>query len=118
MHRSIPTTLAACLCLGGATQAALAENPAPVQLTLKDHQFTPAEIHLPAGRPAMLEVTNADATAEEFEMRQLALEKVIAGGAKALVRLRPMAPGRYRFIGEYHEATASGTIVVDAPAPK
>jgi heme/copper-type cytochrome/quinol oxidase subunit 2 len=122
MHRSVPTLLvAACLCLGGVPCAALADNPAPIQLTLKDHQFTPTEIHLPAGRPTLLEVTNADATPEEFEMRQLAIEKVIVGGGKAQVRLRPLGPGRYQFIGEYHEATAHGTIVVDpadAPAPK
>jgi heme/copper-type cytochrome/quinol oxidase subunit 2 len=100
--------------VAGLAGAALAETPsAPVPITLKDHRFTPTEIHLPAGQPTLLEVTNADATAEEFEMRQLAIEKVIAGGGKARVRLRPLGPGRYQFIGEFNEATAQGTIVVD-----
>jgi heme/copper-type cytochrome/quinol oxidase subunit 2 len=96
------------------TGLARADTPAPVQITLKDHKFTPAEIHLPAGQPAFLDVTNQDATAEEFEMRQLAIEKVIVGGGTGRVRLRPLAPGRYDFIGEYNEATAHGTIIVDA----
>lgn len=104
--------LGAALCLGAAATAA---DPPVVQLTLKDHMFAPAEIHLPPGQPVFLDVTNADATADEFEMRQLAIEKVIQGGGTGRVRLRPLAPGRYLFIGEYHEATAHGTIIVDAP---
>jgi heme/copper-type cytochrome/quinol oxidase subunit 2 len=113
------TIVAAALAVLGLTGVALAETQAPVQIMLKDHRFTPTEIHLPAGRPALLDVTNADATPEEFEMRQLAIEKVMVGGGKARVRLPPLAPGRYQFIGEYNEATAQGTIIVDAAdAPK
>jgi heme/copper-type cytochrome/quinol oxidase subunit 2 len=96
----------------GAAQA----EPPTVQITLKDHRFTPNEVHLPVGQATILEVTNADATADEFEMRQLAIEKVIVGGATARVRLRPLGPGRYQFIGEYNEATAHGTVIVDTPA--
>ncbi len=107
--------LASALCVGG---AAMAADLPVVQLTLKNHQFTPSEIHLPPGQPTIIEVTNADATADEFEMRQLAIEKVIQGGGTGRVRLRPLAPGKYTFIGEYHEATAHGTIVVDPPAAK
>jgi hypothetical protein len=106
--------LVGALCLGFAS-AAHAESP-PVRIVLKDHRFTPAEIHLPTAQATTLEITNADATAEEFEMRQLAIEKVIQGGGTAKVRLRPLGPGRYQFIGEYNEATAQGTIVVD-PKP-
>jgi len=113
------TILAICVgAIGFANLAAAESAPAPVQVLLKDHRFTPAEIHLPSGRANFLEVTNADATPEEFEMRQLALEKVIVGGGKGLVRLRPLGPGRYQFIGEYNETTAHGTIIVDeAPKP-
>ena len=92
---------------------AWADDPPVVQITLKDHRFDPAEIHIPAGRPTMLEVTNADPTPDEFEMRQIAIEKVVTGGGKVRVRLRPMAPGRYEFIGEFNEATAKGVIVAE-----
>ena len=44
-------------------------------------------------------------------MRQLAIEKVIPAGGKGKVRLRPLGPGRYTFIGEYHEDTAQGAVV-------
>jgi hypothetical protein len=110
----LKTLLAATLCVGA---PALAADPPVVQLTLKDHQFTPSEVHLPAGQATIVEVKNADATADEFEMRQLAIEKVIQGGGTGRVRLRPLAPGQYRFVGEYHEKTAHGVFIVD-PAAK
>jgi heme/copper-type cytochrome/quinol oxidase subunit 2 len=85
----------------------------PITVNLKDHQFSPAEIHIPTGKPAFLHVVNQDATPEEFEVRQLAIEKVIAAGGSGEVRLRPLGPGRYAFIGEFHAETAQGVIVVE-----
>ena len=82
-----------------------------IPVTLKDHQFTPSEIHVPQGKPVMLTITNADATAEEFDSSALKVEKVIAGGTYGTVRLRPLGPGRYPFMGEYHPDTAKGVVV-------
>ena len=73
----------------------------------------PAEIHITAGMPARLEITNRDSTAEEFDSAALQIEKVIAGESRAPVRLRPLAPGRYPFMGEYHPDTAQGVIVAE-----
>jgi hypothetical protein len=87
------------------------DQPPPIEVTLKDHHFSPAEIHLPAGKPAFLHVTNADETADEFEMRTLAIEKVLPPGGSVLIRIRPLGPGWYDFIGEFHQDTASGTII-------
>ena len=36
---------------------------------------------------------------------------VIAAHGKGSVRLRPLDPGRYRFMGEYHEDTARGVVI-------
>jgi plastocyanin len=84
-----------------------------IDVTIKDHRFAPAEIHVPAGKPVTLSVENEDATAEEFESHDLKIEKVIAGGTSGTVRLRPLDPGKYSFIGEYHEDTAKGVIVAE-----
>ncbi|HXP96042.1 MAG TPA: cupredoxin domain-containing protein [Telmatospirillum sp.] len=97
--------------MGGATWAD--DRPPPLEVTLKNHQFLPAELHIPAGKPAFLHVVNQDATPEEFEVRQLAIEKVIAAGGSGEVRLRPLGPGRYVFIGEFHADTAKGVIVAE-----
>jgi plastocyanin len=84
-----------------------------IDMTIKDHRFTPSEIHVPAGKPAVLNIKNEDATAEEFDSSALKIEKVIGGGDKGTVRLRPLDPGRYPFVGEYHSDTARGAVIAE-----
>ncbi|MGI4939085.1 MAG: cupredoxin domain-containing protein [Janthinobacterium lividum] len=93
--------------------AAGAADPARPQITISDHRFTPAELHVPANQPLVIDVHNQDPTAEEFESADMGVEKVIAGGRALPVRIRPLAPGRYTFIGEYHAETATGVIIAD-----
>jgi hypothetical protein len=99
------------ICLLPAAIAARAEEPATLEVTIKDHRFAPEELRVTAGKPTVLVVTNLDSTPEEFESRKLAIEKVIAPGAKARIRVRPLAPGRYEFIGDFHKVTAHGAII-------
>jgi plastocyanin len=88
-----------------------ADDVLNIPVTIKDHQFTPAEIHVPQGKPVVLTITNADSTAEEFDSSALKVEKVIAGGTHGMVRLRPLGPGRFPFMGEYHSDTAKGVVI-------
>jgi hypothetical protein len=83
----------------------------PIKVTLKDHKFSPAEIHVKANAPAVIALTNQDTTAEEFDSSALQVEKVVAGNSSGNVRIRALAPGRYPFMGEYHSATAQGVVV-------
>ena len=99
------------LAVAAITVPAVAEGP--VAVTLKNHIFSPAEIHVKANVPAELALTNADGTAEEFDSSALKVEKVVAGGQTGIVRLRPLAPGRYRFMGEYHSDTAQGVVIAE-----
>ncbi len=94
-------------------QAAVAADHDAITVTIKNHRFTPSEIHVPANKPARLEIANQDSTAEEFDSSALQIEKVIAGGRRAPVRIQPLAPGRYPFMGEYHADTAQGVIVAE-----
>lgn len=82
-------------------------------LTIKDHRFSPAEIKVPANKRVAITVVNQDATPEEFESSALKVEKVIAGNSKGVVRIGPLKPGRYPFVGEYNEATAKGVVVAE-----
>lgn len=91
--------------------SARADEPANIPVTIKDHRFTPSEIHVPAGKPVTLVIKNEDSTAEEFDSSALKVEKVIAGGNYGTVRLRPLGPGRYPFMGEYHSDTAKGVVI-------
>ncbi|HEY0105452.1 MAG TPA: cupredoxin domain-containing protein [Rhizomicrobium sp.] len=90
---------------------ALADSPIPV--TLKDHKFAPETVHVKAGVPNVIALTNHDDTAEEFDSSSLKVEKVVAGHSSGNVRLRPLSPGRYPFMGEYHSETAQGVVIAE-----
>ena len=103
------------LCLTGVLALAplAARADGPIAVTLKDHKFSPAEIHVKANTATLLSVSNEDASAEEFDSDALKVEKIISANGKGLVRLRPLAPGRYPFEGEYHADTAQGVVVAE-----
>ena len=82
-------------------------------LTIKDHQFIPATLKVPAGKKIKLVVSNMDSTPEEFESHQLNREKVIAGNAKATIYIGPLSPGQYPFWGEFNAKTAQGVVVAE-----
>jgi plastocyanin len=84
-----------------------------VPVTIEKNRFQPEEIRVKAGAPFVLVVTNKDATPEEFESKELRIEKVIPGGKTLKIRVRALKPGSYPFVGEYHEATAKGRIVAE-----
>jgi len=80
-------------------------------LTLREHRFDPKELAVPAGKGFKLVVRNLDPTAEEFESHDLRLEKVIPGNKEAVLIVRPLKPGTYKFVGEFNEKTAQGRII-------
>ena len=92
---------------------ALAADPPEIPVTIEKNRFQPEEIRVKAGQPFVLVVTNKDATPEEFESKELRIEKVIPGGKTLKIRVRALKPGTYPFVGEYHEATAKGRIIAE-----
>lgn len=92
-----------------ATGAAAADGPA---LTIKGHRFEPQSIEVPAGKRVKLSITNADRSAEEFDSSDLHVEKMVPPGQSVSVFVGPLKPGTYKFVGELHEETAHGKLVV------
>jgi len=94
---------------------AQAQTPAPpeIALAIEQHKFTPAEIKVKAGQPFVLVITNKDATPEEFESKELRVEKVVPGNKTLKVRMGALKPGTYKFFGEYNEKTAQGVIIAE-----
>jgi Cupredoxin-like domain len=115
LDRFAALALVGCLlpAAAGLVDQASAADPPTIEVTIKNHKFTPAEIHVPSGRPAILHITNADDTVEEFDSSALQVEKIIPAGQWGIVRLHPLAPGRFPFMGEYHAETAQGVVVSD-----
>ena len=110
MRASVALVLPALLIPCAATRA---EEPYAASVTIRDHRFDPSEIHVPAGKRIALTVINADPLSEEFDSTALKVEKVIAGHSQGVVRISPLSPGRYNFIGEYHEDTAKGLVIAE-----
>jgi plastocyanin len=101
--------LSLALILAMATSAS-AQDPA-FTLVIKDHQFQPTEIEVPAGQKIALTVKNNDSTPEEFESTELRREKVVAGGEQITVYIGPLKPGKYEFFGDFNPKTARGHII-------
>jgi len=100
--------------LGLALSCGLAAAAEPeVNLVIKNHRFEPSEVKVAANQRVRLLVHNQDSTPEEFESKKLNREKIVAPGAKAVIFIGPLKPGRYEFYGEYHEDTAKGVVIAE-----
>jgi hypothetical protein len=97
----------------GATGPATVAKAQEFTLTIKGNKFEPAEIRVPAKKRFTVYLINEDATPEEFDSQSMKVEKVIAGKSKGLIRIGPLDPGRYDFIGEFHADTAKGVIIAE-----
>jgi len=91
---------------------AQAENSVEIQLSYKDKKFDPAEVSAPANTPIVIKFRNLDKDAMELESDDLHIEKVVAAGKDATIKLKPQKPGRYEFFDEYNESIARGVLVV------
>ena len=101
--------LSLALILAMATSAS-AQDPA-FTLVIKDHQFQPTEIEVPAGQKIALTVKNNDSTPEEFESTELRREKVVPGSEQITVYIGPLKPGKYEFFGDFNPKTARGHVI-------
>jgi hypothetical protein len=109
-HAIAGATIGTWLSLVGACRA---EDLQTFTVTLKAHRFIPSELHVPAGKPFFLVVSNREDATDEFEMSSPPLEKVIQPGSDGRVRVRPLAPGRFVFFDDFHPETPQGAIVAE-----
>ena len=97
--------------LGLAVHAARADDSVSISLTIKNHQFDPAETHAPAGKQIVFHVKNLNDIVSEFESSELHFEKIVPAGSEAVVYVHPLKPGRYNYYDDFHHAT-QGYLVV------
>ena len=72
--------------LAGAGGAAAAD---PVELSLKGHKFSPADVTVPANQKFQIKVTNGDEAPAEFESHDLKVEKIVVGPQGGAERAEP-----------------------------
>ncbi|MFT6898325.1 MAG: plastocyanin [Paraglaciecola sp.] len=83
-----------------------------IVVNIREHLFYPSEITIPADKKVKITFFNHDSTPEELDSFDLNREKVVFGNAKATIYIGPLAPGEYRFFGEFHPASAVGKVLV------
>ena len=89
-----------------------AQNSVEIALSYKDKKFDPPEINAPANTAIVIKFRNLDKDAMELESDSLKIEKVVAAGKDATIKVKAQKPGRYEFFDEYNEKTARGALVV------
>jgi plastocyanin len=109
--RRLLLLLGAALLAGGASTSARADDAVSLSITIKDHQFDPAELHAPPGQTIAIHVKNLNTIVSEFESSDLHFEKIVPVGSEAVVYVRPQQPGRYNFYDDFHHET-QGFLVV------
>ncbi|MGB8738936.1 MAG: cupredoxin domain-containing protein [Xanthobacteraceae bacterium] len=90
---------------------ARADDAVQMSITMKDHQFDPAELHAPPGKMIAIHVKNLNPIVSEFESSDLHFEKIVPMGGEGVVYVRPQQPGRYNFYDDFHHET-QGFLVV------
>ncbi len=101
--------VAALLVFAGAASA-VADDPS-FPLALKNNQFVPSELGIPAGIKVKLVVRNDNPTPSEFESTQLHREKVVTPGQQISVFVGPLDPGSYEFFDDFHPQTRGRLVV-------
>jgi len=110
MHAAVLALSIIVLALAGHVRVAIAQE---FTVTIKNHKFEPTELRVPAGKRVTIYVNNEDPTPEEFESISMKVEKIIPGKSKGLVRVGPLAPGRYDFFGDFNQETAKGVLIAE-----
>ncbi len=90
---------------------ASAQQTVTLEVSVKDNRFEPSELRAPANTGISIRIKNLGAKPVEFESKSLRVEKVIGAKQEGVVRVRPLAPGRYEFFDEFNERNRGFLVV-------
>ncbi|MDD5250930.1 MAG: cupredoxin domain-containing protein [Rhodocyclaceae bacterium] len=100
------SSLLLALLLCGAMSAAWGDELPTFEVVARDGRLLPERLEVPAGTRIKLALKNAGRSPVEFEDLDLRVEKVLAPGASSFVVIHSLQPGSYKFVDEFHAATA------------
>jgi|HubBroStandDraft_2_1064218.scaffolds.fasta_scaffold54746_3 high-affinity iron transporter len=110
LSRGAAMPLGVIFLLGAVAAPALADDPS-FPIVLKNNQFVPSEVQIPAGVKVKLVVRNDNPTASEFESTQFHREKLVTPGQEITVFVGPLDPGSYEFFDDLHPETRGHLVV-------
>jgi heme/copper-type cytochrome/quinol oxidase subunit 2 len=83
------------------------------KLVIRNHQFTPSTLTVPANTKFKVLVTNQDSTPSEFESNDFSREKIVLPGTTVTVFIGPLDKGHYKFFDDFHQSTGNGVLIVE-----
>ncbi|MEJ2554225.1 MAG: cupredoxin domain-containing protein [Gammaproteobacteria bacterium] len=86
-------------------------DTATLSIVIRDQQFLPSQLKLPAGVKAKLAITNDGPLPAEFESFDLSREVVLPVKHTVMVFIGPLKAGRYEFFNDFNH-DMRGTITV------
>ncbi|HEY5208546.1 MAG TPA: cupredoxin domain-containing protein [Stellaceae bacterium] len=101
---AIAVVIGAFGCLGTLAPPAWADDHT-ITITIKDHQFQPAEVTASAGEKLKIVVRNQGTTTSEFESSDFHREKVVLAGGEIALYVGPLSAGSYEFFDDFHPET-------------
>src|SRR5207249_3066913 len=102
--------------LVAAPGVALAADPqSEVVLVIEANRFQPEEVRVKDRAPFLLVVTNLEHGTEEFESRELRIEKVIPSGNTVRLRMPALKAGTFPIVGAYHAKTENVPLLAAQP---
>jgi hypothetical protein len=106
MKKSLSMSVALSVCLF-LSATAYAED---YVISIKNSQFSPKELIIPAGQKIKITVKNLDAMPAEFESSDLNREKLVSANSEIFVFIGPLDAGSYGFFNDFHRES-TGTII-------
>jgi hypothetical protein len=83
------------------------------RLVIRNHQFTPSMLTVPADTKFKVLVSNQDSTPSEFESNDFSREKIVLPGSTVTVFIGPLGRGHYRFFDDFNQSTGTGVLIVE-----
>ena len=86
------------------------------RLTAQHMTFDQTEVHVRAGQPAVVQLTNADGIEHSFDIDALGVHTYLPSGKTQVTVFQPSTPGTYTFYCGIpgHADRMQGTLIVDA----
>ena len=98
-----PRTLLFLLLLSALPHTAWAED---YTITIKDQQFSPQSLAIPANQKVKITIHNTDATPAEFESSELNREKVVGANSDIILFVGPLDAGNYHYFNDFRRESS------------
>ncbi len=83
------------------------------KLVIRNQQFGPSTLKVPANTKFKMLVTNQGSTPSEFASSDFNREKIVPPGKAVTVFIGPLDKGQYKFFDDFHQRTGNGVLVVE-----